>query len=138
MSDTPTTPMSQFKNMELVSTAKSKMTVASGNPLSNASDRIKSKLEMEGRHQPYLEFEGGYYKRNSYDDSTSSFTVMCRMAKMKSVDDGNPWMKISKLKKIPMEFKERCSGLLRITVNIEKGCDQALLHAKNMQYCALT
>ena len=86
-----------------------------------------SVLSSEGRHKHYSNFMGALYKRNTFNDKQSTFNVLCKMARMKSENNSEPWVNLKNIESEPRSSKERCSGRLSIYVNRVHNVDEVKL-----------
>lgn len=82
-----------------------------------------SNLEQEGRHLPYLTHEGGCYIAHDFNDTTMTMTMLCGLARIKSVHNHHSWGPLSALSGYPDLFVERCQGGLTIVANKAKNND---------------
>ena len=89
----------------------------------SGGQRIKSKLERSGRHKKYLDYGGGIYSKNTFDDSTGMFSLVCGMGRINCMGGEMNWELMREMKKVPSILKVRCEGKLIVSVDDVRGED---------------
>ena len=95
-------------------------------------------LERDGRHQPYLTYDGGFYDVHQFNDSTMSITFKCGMVRFNydEYEENNHWKERNKLCGVPDEFLQFCDGSFMVVVNTPSGMDEIRLLKSHICGCA--